>query len=446
VALILAGIVLLIAWPAYTLTLVGYSIRNAARTGRHRPMDGVAPGRHRRGRRDGAPAVQSGEPTEFWIVVPCLNEERVVARTVGAALALDGPTGSRSRVLVVDDGSDDTTPHVLSGIEHERLYLLRRELPDARQGKGEALNAAYRVIRRLTAEEGGDPDRVAIGVIDGDGRGSDNMLVQVAHAMRDLRVGAVQCRVRIHNRDRLLGAMQDMEFACVADATQSLRDTLRTVGLGGNGQYVRLSALTELGEAPWSGCLVEDLELGLRMHLAGNRLRYVSHASVTQQGLVDVNRLLRQRTRWAQGNLQCARYIPRLIASRRIGNGQLAEMLHYLLGPWLNAAGAVAMVALWTGATWPLVAGHGSRFIFGSWGEFVAAAVVWLAALFAPGLVWAVLHRLKLRDEKLSRLLLAGLAYPGFLFIGLVSTWRAIGRQLTRRNAWAKTERLAEAA
>jgi 1,2-diacylglycerol 3-beta-glucosyltransferase len=445
VPLIFAGLVLLVIWPAYTAALVLYSMRNAARNGRHRPSGTVAAGRHRRDRRADAPVPVSAEPTEFWIVIPCLNEERVVARTVRAALALEGPTGSRARVLVVDDGSDDNTPNVLAGIDNSSLYLLRRDLPDARLGKGEALNAAYRVIRNLTATEGGDPDRVAIGVIDGDGRGSENMLVQVAHAMRELRVGAVQCRVRIHNRDRLLGAVQDMEFACIADASQSMRDSLSTVGLGGNGQYARLSALTELGESPWSGCLVEDLELGLRMHLAGNRLRYVSHASVTQQGLVDVNRLLRQRTRWAQGNLQCARYIPRLISSRRIGNGQLLEMLYYLLAPWLNATGAVGMTALWSVATWRLVPGHGSHFMFDSWAQFAVAVAVWLAALFAPGLVWAVLHRLKLGDEQLSRLLLAGLAYPGFLFLGLISTWRAIGRHLVRRQSWAKTERLADA-
>ena len=73
------------------------------------------------------------------------------------------------------------------------------------------------------------------------------------------------------------------------------------------------------------------------------------------------------------------------------------------------------------------------------------AAAVWTGALFAPGLLWAVTHRVKLRDERLSRLLVAGLAYPWFLVLGLVSTWRAIGRHVTRRNTWAKTERLAEA-
>jgi cellulose synthase/poly-beta-1,6-N-acetylglucosamine synthase-like glycosyltransferase len=429
VTLILVGIALLVAWPIYTAALVAYSARNGVKSGRHRRAAGMG---------------ASAEPNVFWVVVPCLNEERVVGRTVQAALELRGPPDSSTRVLVIDDGSDDATPDVLAAIDHPALHVLRRNLPDARRGKGEALNAGYRYIRDMTALESGNPRLVAVGVIDGDGRGSANMLREVAHAMRNRRVGAVQCRVRIHNRDRLLAAVQDLEFGCIADASQSLRDSLRTVGLGGNGQFARLSALMKLGDAPWSGCLVEDLELGLRMHLAGTELRYLPHASVTQQGLVDVKRLVRQRTRWAQGNLQCARYIPKLIASRRIGNGQLAEMLYYLLAPWLNAAGTILMTTLWTLTAWRLLPGNGPTFLVDSWNELGLAAGIWVAAMFAPGLTWAVLHRIKLRDETLPWLLLAGLAYPGFLLLGLISTWRAIGRHLARRQTWAKTERLAE--
>ena len=78
----------------------------------------------------------------------------------------------------------------------------------------------------MTLAEGEDPHLVAVGVIDGDGRGSANMLTEVSPAMlRDPQVGAVQCRVRIHNRNRLLGAVQDLEFACIANASQLLRDT-----------------------------------------------------------------------------------------------------------------------------------------------------------------------------------------------------------------------------
>jgi 1,2-diacylglycerol 3-beta-glucosyltransferase len=53
-------------------------------------------------------------------------------------------------------------------------------------------------------------------------------------------------------------------------------------------------------------------------------------------------------------------------------------------------------------------------------------------------------HRFHLGDENLRRLLVAALAYPLFLLLGLVATYRAIARQATGRQAWAKTERLAE--
>jgi 1,2-diacylglycerol 3-beta-glucosyltransferase len=425
--LLLVGLVLLVAWPLYNLALVLYTARDSVEAGRHRRSRAGSPTGH--------------EPEVFWIVVPCLNEERVVGQTVRNALALQGPLGTRARVLVVDDGSDDGTPTVIAAVEDPNLHVLSRTLPNARKGKGEALNAAFRYIRDQTAADGDDPARVAVGVIDGDGRGSGNMLVKVSEAMRDAEVGGVQCRVRIHNRDRLLPAMQDLEFACIANASQLMRNSLGTVGLGGNGQFVRLSALNLLGDAPWSSCLVEDLELGLRLHLAGVRIRYTSRASVTQQGLVDVRRLLRQRTRWAQGNLQCIRYVTKLYKAPHISNAAMIEMLYYLLAPWFNAFGTVAMVAVTGYSLWHI--GHGSA--VDAWYGLPATVGVWLAAMVAPFLTWGVLHRLQLRDEKLSRCLLAGLCYPAFLLLGLLSTYRAIGRQMARRNAWAKTERLAEA-
>ncbi|MBT8228226.1 MAG: glycosyltransferase [Dactylosporangium sp.] len=429
--LIIAGLVLLVTWPLYNLTLVWTSARAGTADRRRQHHD--------------AGRTIGHEPREFWIVIPCLNEERVIGRTVAAALALPTPPGTRRFVLVVDDASDDGTPAVLAAIRHPELQILRREAPDAKRGKGEALNAAYHFIRTCATLYGTPPRQVAIGVIDGDGRGSPNILSEVRVAMRDLRVGAVQCRVRIHNRDRVLGAVQDLEFGCIANASQVLRNRLGTVGLGGNGQFTRLSALLELGPTPWSSCLVEDLELGLRLRLARERIRYVSAATVAQQGVVDVRRLLRQRTRWAQGNLQCVRYVPRLIASRDIGNAALIEMLYYLLAPWLNAAGTGTVGALWGYAIWRLLPGHGAPFLLTSWAELAAVVVIWAAAMLAPPVTWAGVHRLQLRDERIIPLLGAAVVYPGFLMLGLASTVRAIARQATGRNAWAKTERLAEA-
>ncbi|MGA5305365.1 glycosyltransferase [Nucisporomicrobium flavum] len=427
--LVVAGYAVLLAWPVSTLALVSFAVRYAAS--------------HRRTVVEQSLAHGDGTPEHFWIIVPALNEEVVVGNTVNAALSLGGPGGTLARVLVVDDGSDDRTPEVLAAIDHPRLQVLRRELPEARKGKGEALNAAYRYIAERTAESGVDPAKVVIGIIDGDGQGSRNILLEVSRMMRDPRIGAAQVQVRIRNRNKLLGAVQDLEFGAIVNACQSLRDTIDTVGLGGNGQFTRLSALLALGDAPWSACLVEDLELGLRMHLGGVGIRYTSRASVTQQAVVDLRRLTRQRTRWAQGNLQCARYLRRLFASRQIGVTSLLEMLHYLVSPWLNALVTVALVAGVSVAAAGLAAGHPMPYLQ-SWQELAYSGEVWFAVTFFPGFVWALVHRYRLRDETLRRLLTAAVAYPIFLLLGLVATYRAIVRQARGQQSWAKTERLAE--
>jgi cellulose synthase/poly-beta-1,6-N-acetylglucosamine synthase-like glycosyltransferase len=430
VVLIIVGLALLVAWPVYAVGLFLNSGRSGTGAGRHREPTGLA---------DPAGA----RPTTFWIVVPCLNEERVIGRTVAAALALRGPWGTRTRVLVVDDGSDDATPDVLDGLDGLALHVLYRDPSEARQGttmgtrtgESEALNAAYRYIRDRTEAEVGDPRRVAVGVIGGDSLSSANMLTAVSHAMSDPRVGVVQSRVRIHNRDRILAAAQDLEFGCAADSSRSVRHPT-----GGNGLFGRLSALLELGGSPWS----RDLAPGLRMHLASGGLRYLPHASVTQRGLVDAGHLMRQRTRWAQGNLQCARSLRRLFAARRTSNVSLAEMLHLLLAPWRNAGAAVGFAVLWIWAAGQLLVSPAGPVLVETWAQLGAAAAIWTGALLMPGLMWALMHRLTLRDERLSRLLLAGLVYPYLLVLGLVSTWRAIGGHLTRRETRAATERLAD--
>lgn len=428
--LVVVGYAILLAWPMSTLGLISFAVRYAAAHRRQQAR------RHSHGALDGT-------PEHFWIIVPALNEERVVGNTVAAALTLGGFGGTLTRVLVVDDGSDDRTPEVLAGIDHARLYVLRRDLPQARKGKGEALNAAYRKILDHTRAEGIDPTKVIIGIIDGDGQGSRNILLEVSRMMRDPGVGAVQVQVRIRNRDKLLGAVQDLEFGAIVNACQSLRDTIDTVGLGGNGQFTRLSALAELGDSPWSGCLVEDLELGLRMHLDGVGIRYTSRAAVTQQAVVDVRRLTRQRTRWAQGNLQCARYLRRLLTSPQIRKTALLEVLHYLVSPWLNALVTTVLVGMAMVGAGALLAGHPMPYL-ASWDAMAESGEVWAAVTIFPGVVWALVHRHRLGDETLPRLLVAALAYPAFLLLGLVATYRAIVRQARGQQAWAKTERLIE--
>lgn len=413
---------LLIGWPIYNIILSLLSLRT--------PRPGSAGVDRRR--------------SCFWLVVPALNEELVIADTVRSLLALAGGK-NRLRVLVVDDGSDDRTSTVLKAIDDDRMVILRRELPEARQGKGTALNAAYRLIRDVATEEG-TVDETVIGVIDADGRVSHNLLTEVDRYLADGTSGAVQCRVRIRNRHSLLGLLQDIEFGCVADAAQTLRDIVGTVALGGNGQFVKLSVLMGFGDDPWSSCLVEDTELGLRLHRSGVRVRYVNRAAVTQQAVVDIRRLVRQRARWAQGNLQCARHLPGLLTSRHVSALGLVDLLHYLITPWFVPLfallavlflGLAIHVGLGGTALFPLMVGTTDE---------VSAWLLWLGALLLPGTVWGFTHRLRLRDEPLWRCVVTSMTYPAFLVLGSVAGCRGVARHVGGRADWMKTERLVEPA
>ena len=189
-------------------------------------------------------------------------------------------------------------------MSHPDLHIVRRELPEARCGKAAALNHAYAVL----AERLGEIDRgnVVVAVVDADGRLDARAPDHVAAHFADPAVGGVQSLVRIYNRQRLLTWCQDVEFSVYGHLYQAGRNGWGTAGMGGNGQFNRLGALDDVadGPGPWRDRLTEDQDLGLRLIARGWKGRQELRATVTQQGLPSLRALLRQRTRWSQGNLQ----------------------------------------------------------------------------------------------------------------------------------------------
>ncbi len=86
----------------------------------------------------------------WCVLIPCLNEEAAIQAVLESVLALGAP------VIVVDDGSDDRTPDIVSGLP---VTLLRHA---QRCGKGEALRRGFREAVR----QGYD----AVLTMDGDGQ------------------------------------------------------------------------------------------------------------------------------------------------------------------------------------------------------------------------------------------------------------------------------------
>lgn len=383
-------------------------------------------------------------PLLFVFVVPCLNEELVIAATLERLLALPG-----SAVLVVDDGSSDATASIVAAMQldvpaagEDRLWLVRREPPQARQGKGEALNAGFRHLVSSGVLDGRRPEDVVVAVTDADGRLEGDVLRRVAGFLAEERVGAVQIGVRMYNASHnVLTRLQDFEFATFGRIFQQSRHFLGSAGLGGNGQFTRLSALSSLGPSPWTRCLAEDLDLGLRLLAAGWKTAFCPDAAVSQQAVPRLGPLLRQRTRWFQGHLQCWSRI-RLLMSSDLPLRVVLDLVYHITGPALvlvmtvpviGFTASVLVVALVDPAALAsiLVSDHGL---------FV---VVWYEMAFGACPLYASAYREVAGLGWIRSWLLAHL-FTLYAYLWFPAGWAALWRLLRQHNSWRKTARSAE--
>jgi 1,2-diacylglycerol 3-beta-glucosyltransferase len=408
--------------------------------------------------------TRAGEARTFaWhLFVPALNEERVIGETVDYLRA----TFPDAHVWIIDDDSEDATGPIAysRAAADPMVHVVPRRHPDARTGKGDALNAAYRVLSEwlpVTA----DRRRTIIGVIDADGRPAPNCLDVCAGAslFGDAAVGSVQILVRMLNRDdrrpfphrgllvnklgHILARLQDLEFRVPISAIQLTRRVTRTVGLGGNGQFSRLSALDVVADAegrPWRGALLDDYELSLHLMLAGHRNEYTQDTYVDQEALPDIRRLIRQRTRWGQGTMQCGVYLRRLWRSPHVSTIGALEATYYLIQPWLQLVGTFvypvpAIVFLANFAAGPAA----MRAWVGQGGWMIVA--FYLVVGLGPFILWGPLYRR--RCEPGVGIVSAaglGLAYSMYVLIFYITSWRAFCRILLHRSEWFKTRRNAE--
>lgn len=375
----------------------------------------------------------------FVFLVPCLNEAKVIANTLAGILALPH---RRVLIVVIDDASDDETAAVVRQLHDPRVRLLPRRLPNARRGKGDALNAAFSWLVRGAGRLKLDSNNIVVCIIDGDGRPSENLLAEAVRVFCQPAIGAAQARIRIMNRERLLPLMQDLEFAATVGAMQNAREYFGSVGLGGNGQFARLSALQTLGDTPWTDCLLEDFDIGLRLLLAGHKVKFLHEAYVAQQGLTSVHRFIRQRTRWVQGDLQCLRYAKQVHRSNLTWTAKL-DVYYFLAQPWVNVLGTfIQMLAI---AALIKLFLPGYRGVSGLHGPLVALRLVaWLFILFCPGFIWGLQYLNRYDRLTFRRVLQVGFFFPVYNALAIPSVWLALFRHFTKKQGWQKTERAAD--
>jgi len=390
----------------------------------------------RRALRRAPPDGGSADELLWVFLVPALNEEVTIADSVDRLLAVEA---TNRAILVIDDGSTDGTGAVLAGIDHADLAVLQRVPPDARKGKAAALNAAWRHLDSVLSSgrwARWPRERVVVVVVDADGRLDPSTPSLVAGRFANPRVGGVQVLVRIYNRSRLLTWFQDVEFSVYGYLYQLGRTPAGIAGMGGNGQCNRLAALDSIADpetgGPWRDRLTEDQDLGLRLIEAGWLCEQESRASVNQQGLPGLRRLFRQRTRWAQGNLQAMAHLGTMWRLDRPWYVRF-DLVAYLLLPAIHAVVGVAFVASIVLA----ITG-----VANFWGDNDWWVLIFFFLLGYGGVMMGCIARGASRGAfGIVRGILLAPIYAAYTWLLWPVLARAAARQLTHRSDWAKTAR-----
>lgn len=388
----------------------------------------------------------SGEDHGVFIVlvVPAHNEELVIAHTLESLVRFDYAS---FLVIVMNDGSTDRTSEIAKSFERTgRVVVVDRDSEIAGRGKGPVLNHAHAHLSEMVEHRdpllrGRSADSIVVGIVDADGQLEPDALAHVAPFFADERVGAVQTAVRIANAsDGVIPRLQDIEFIGFTMFAQAARDRLGSVALGGNGQFNRLSALLMLGREPWTDCLTEDLDIGLRLAELGWGIRFCRSTFVAQQGVCSLRALIPQRTRWAQGNYQCMTHIPQLLRTGRAPLHTRLDLCIHLLMVGLVLV-FLATTAIFVGAMLGLLTVSNESLTL-----FPAGPIRNLAfELIATGpIVWFLITYQRNAVQPLRWWEVpAYAAFFGFYgYLCALYSLQAWGRMLRGRSGWTKTARV----
>jgi 1,2-diacylglycerol 3-beta-glucosyltransferase len=387
----------------------------------------------------------------FVIFVPCRNEELVIDHTLSCLTALTYK--GNYRVLVMDDASSDATPSIADEWARRTniIRVVHRASAQGGKGKSDVLNHAYRsVCDWLDTGDawlaGAASDEIIVGIVDADGELERGCLDKVAPYFGEPTVGTTQIGVRIANARRsLLARMQDMEFVAFTWLVQIARDWLGSSGLGGNGQFNRLSALMTLGDVPWApDALTEDLELGLQLVEHGWRTRFCPETYVDQQGLEHWRPLLRQRTRWIQGHYQCWRHIRKLASSEEIPVATRVDLITYLL---LVVTVLLVTVTSVLGVLGTLgVVSVTNSFLRGVVPNGLDYRIMSLIISVLPLSIFVASYQLHSPSRwRWYEVPAAAACFTLYTYVWFYATMRAWTRMALGRKAWVKTPRVAHA-
>lgn len=266
------------------------------------------------------------------ILVPAKNESAVLADLVYSLFQLDYPS-DRLDIWIVDDGSTDETPEILSKLQTQfpALQVHRRE---STGGKSGALNAVF----PFTHGE-------ILLICDADALLPENFLRQTVPLFQKKAIGAVQVRKAIANADtNFLTRCQQMEMICDSFLQIHRIAVGGMTELRGNGMLVRRELLEKC--KGWNeDTVTDDLDLCFKLYLVGTEIEFVTVPIIQEQGVTTWRQLWHQHYRWAEGGYQ--RYLDYFPQILTLGWAKEIDLILFFILQFLLPIGLIPDL-LWT--------------------------------------------------------------------------------------------------
>jgi cellulose synthase/poly-beta-1,6-N-acetylglucosamine synthase-like glycosyltransferase len=231
------------------------------------------------------------------ILVPAHNESIVIRKTVQALLAFDYPK-ELYEIIVINDNSTDDSADVLAEIQKKnpdrKLIVINTDKVSGGKGKSNALNIG------LSLASG-----TVLAIYDADNTPEPNALtLLVENLMSDDKLGAVIGKFRTRNRNASLITrfvnIETLAYQCMNQAGRWFFFKLCTIP--GTNFVVRRSIIEEIGG--WdTKALSEDTEISFRIYRMGYQIKLMPLAVTWEQEPQLLHIWLKQRTRWAKGNI-----------------------------------------------------------------------------------------------------------------------------------------------
>ncbi len=309
---------------------------------------------------------------EVTLLVAAYNEEDFIAQKIENSLALDYPK-DKLKFLFVTDGSDDSTPEIISQYPEIRLM----HSPE-RAGKIAAVHRAMPTV-----------DSPITIYTDANTFLNPEAVRRIVRHYADLEVGAVsgEKRIRSTAKDAAQGAGEGIYWKYESTLKRWDSELYSVVGAAGELFSIR----TDLHEEIPRDTVIEDFFTTMRIAQKGYRVRYEPEAYATEAPSASVKEELKRKVRIAAGAMQAMWRLRSLLNPFRYGMLSFQYISHRVLRWTLAPLGLLLLFA-----SNVLLAAGGSVFfqfiLLMQIGFYAAAVLGWLMerrqlkvkALFVP--------------------------------------------------------------